>query len=123
VHASAVHAARLRLGPGADPGGPGAAITVDLCGHWEHEGVCRWPHQTETVDDGEGVTSIRTVFVGDTTELGAIHDRIAGALGRGTVDGPLGTATWSVLDDGPADPTIDEADLAARWIAQAAAGA
>src|SRR5688572_4713476 len=26
----------------------GAAVTVALCGHWEHEGPCRWPHLTTT---------------------------------------------------------------------------
>ena len=26
----------------------GAAVTVALCGHWEHDGPCRWPHLTTT---------------------------------------------------------------------------
>ena len=39
-----VHEAELRLNEGADDHKPGAAVTVALCGHWEHEGPCRWPH-------------------------------------------------------------------------------
>jgi hypothetical protein len=25
-------------------------VTVALCGHWEHDGECRWPHHTRTFD-------------------------------------------------------------------------
>ena len=31
------HDAVLALAPGADERAPGAAITVALCGHWDHE--------------------------------------------------------------------------------------
>jgi len=35
--------AEVRLDSGTDPAAVGAAVTVELCGHWEHEGPCRWP--------------------------------------------------------------------------------
>jgi len=39
--------ARLELDDGLDPAAVGAAVTVELCGHWEHAGPCRWPHNSE----------------------------------------------------------------------------
>ena len=33
--------ARLALAPGTDPAAVGAAVTTELCGHWEHEPPCR----------------------------------------------------------------------------------
>jgi hypothetical protein len=36
-----VFASTLRLLPEADPAEVGAAVTIELCGHWEHEGGCR----------------------------------------------------------------------------------
>lgn len=42
-----VHEATIELDSDADQQAPGAAVTVGLCGHWEHQGACHWPHQTE----------------------------------------------------------------------------
>ncbi len=38
--------AEIVLNEGCDPAAVGAAVTVELCGHWEHEGACRWPHNS-----------------------------------------------------------------------------
>ena len=41
------HVAVIRIDPEADIRAPGAAITVALCGHWEHEPPCPLaPHHT-----------------------------------------------------------------------------
>ena len=40
------HEAQARLAPGSDAAAVGAAITSGLCGTWEHDGPCRWPHHT-----------------------------------------------------------------------------
>ncbi len=42
-----VVAASVALEDGADPASVGAAVTVELCGHWDHPGPCRWPHNNE----------------------------------------------------------------------------
>jgi hypothetical protein len=36
-----VHEATVELADDADPRALGGAITVALCGHWEHDGACR----------------------------------------------------------------------------------
>jgi hypothetical protein len=43
MHAAFVVEAELALDEGFDPAAVGAAVTTDLCGHWEHDGPCRWP--------------------------------------------------------------------------------
>ena len=50
-----VHEAAIELADGADPRAPGGAITVALCGHWEHEPPCRWPHHwiVEALQSGQ----------------------------------------------------------------------
>jgi hypothetical protein len=40
----------LALDEGQDRA-PGAAVTVKLCGHWEHAGPCRWPHHRDAIPD------------------------------------------------------------------------
>ena len=45
----------IRLEPGADKRAPGGAVTVALCGHWDHEGPCRWPHRSNIHPEKEGV--------------------------------------------------------------------
>lgn len=37
---------RVLLDAGGDPRALGGAVTAALCGHWEHDGRCRWPHHT-----------------------------------------------------------------------------
>ena len=56
-----VHEATVELADGADPRALGGAITVALCGHWEHEPPCRWPHHTDVTAAG-GRVIVRTVF-------------------------------------------------------------
>jgi hypothetical protein len=42
-----VQQALLQLSPGVDIGEPGAAITTELCGSWQHDGPCPLaPHHT-----------------------------------------------------------------------------
>jgi len=36
----------LELAAETDPRAPGGAVTVALCGSWEHDGACRWPHNS-----------------------------------------------------------------------------
>ena len=54
--------AELVLAPGTDPRAPGGAVTTALCGHWEHEGPCRWPHHNAMAAEG-ATARLRTVVV------------------------------------------------------------
>jgi hemoglobin len=71
-----VHEAEVEVEADADPRAVGAAVTVALCGHWEHEGPCRWPHNNAI--DGR---LFRTLFVCRSDEEPAVRALIRSALG------------------------------------------
>ena len=106
---SCVHEATLSLRPGVDRGAPGAAITLALCGHWEHPPPCRWPHNSQLVDVS-GVFSLRTMFVCTAEDEPAIRLEIEAAL-RSSSD-------WTVLDSGPGTLSVADSALAARLLAR-----
>jgi hypothetical protein len=93
-----VHEAAIDLADGADPRAPGGAITVALCGRWEHEPPCRWPHHTDIASDGDRHV-VRTVFTAEPGEEGAVRRRIKEALESGQQAGPDGQVShWTVRD-------------------------
>jgi hypothetical protein len=99
VRETFVHRAELELPAGADPAAAGAAITVELCGHWEHEPPCPVaPHHTATERDGE-LVRLRVLFATEPAREPEIRERIERALGAG----------WTLLRAGPEEPTA--ADL------------
>jgi hypothetical protein len=56
------HEAVLTIDADGDVGAPGAAITVALCGHWDHEPPCPLaPHHTAAERVGDDV-HMRTLF-------------------------------------------------------------
>ena len=103
-----VHELMLAMDPGADPAGPGAVVTAALCGGWEHEGPCRWPHHTAVSPAGDALR-VRTVFVAAPEDEHEVRARIASAL----VHAP----GWFVIAGGPSQVTEDEAALAGRLLA------
>jgi len=112
-----VHSATLLLDSGADPAAPGGAVTVALCGAWEHPPPCTWPHHTDAVqrDDDTGTLELRTVFVCTVNAEPVVRQQIAAALASGEVTGPDGAvARWHLRSSGSG--TLDEAEstLAAR---------
>ena len=110
--------AAVRLAPGSDPAAIGAAVTAELCGHWEHEGPCRWPHHTEVVEVRDGVAQVRTVAVaGPETE--EAERRIRLALAAGAL--PVVRAAWSIVRAERVPFRLDEIRLADR-IARPGAG-
>jgi hypothetical protein len=96
--------ARLELAPGTDAAAVGAGVTTELCGHWEHEPPCRWPHNNDYVD---GV--FRTLFASPAPEAGEVRRRIEAALQAG--------AGWTVHEVGSRDVLDAERDLADRLCA------
>ena len=100
-----VHEAELDLGAGVDERDPGAAVTVALCGHYEHEGGCRWPHNNAIALDGSrGV--LRTVFVAPAAEETLVRERIDTGL-RDAVGWTVVSAAGRALSGG-------DQELAAR---------
>lgn len=94
-----VHEALLTLPASSDRRGPGAAITLALCGAWEHPPPCPVaPHHTSEQSVPEGIL-VRTVFVVAPEQERQVRDRIDEALARGRQVGPDGdVTTWSVVD-------------------------
>jgi hypothetical protein len=118
-----VHTARARLEPGGDPAALGGAVTVGLCGSWEHDGPCIWPHHSAT-GAADGLTTLRTVFRARPQHEGEVRRLLEAALGTGRQSGPDGSATdWELLDSGPAEPTADEKALGDRLGEVAGSGA
>lgn len=104
-----VNEAVLVLGPGEDPRRPGAMVTVELCGHWEHDGPCRFPHHTaaEPEADDSSRLVVRTVFVAEPRERADVVERIQHALRADT--------GWRVLRTVTPLPSDAEQALGERW--------
>ena len=100
--------AQLQLEDGVDSREVGAAVTVELCGHWDHPGPCRWPHNNE-IEERREAASFRTVFVAEEQEEPAVRTRIEDALRGG--DG------WRVLSVSSREVAAGERALAGRLLA------
>ena len=86
----------LLITQNGDVRAPGAAVTVALCGHWDHEGACRWPHHSLIQTDG--VNHRLTVrFNAPDHELAVVESLIHKAVQSGQLTGPDGRVTqWTV---------------------------
>ena len=82
------HEAELQLHDGTDSAAVGAAVTTALCGHWEHEGPCRWPHNNE-IELTDKVANFRTLFVAAASDEEHVRERIERSLREGV--------GWAVL--------------------------
>ena len=98
-----VHEAELRLEPDADPAAVGAAVTTELCGHWEHEGPCRWPHNNAI----EG-SVFRTLFAAPAAE----EEEVRAKIERGLRAAP----GWTVVETRRRPTRSDERPLAQRLV-------
>jgi hypothetical protein len=109
------HDTVLSMEADGDLRAPGAAITVALCGHWEHEPPCPLaPHHTsaERFDDE---VHLRTLFVVEPACEDEVRARIRATLAAGRLVGPDGEESrWRLRSDGPAAVRADEADHARR---------
>ncbi len=85
-------------------------MTTGLCGHWDHDGPCRWPHHND-LDAGVAPSLLRTVFVCDDADETEVRTRIDAAL--------LLSDAWSVHASGPGALTAAERALVARLAAGA----
>ncbi len=92
------HVAVIRIDPEADIRAPGAAITVALCGHWEHEPPCPLaPHHTHAERDA-GEARLRIVFAAERADELEVRRRIDAALGAGELSGPAEVVTrWELV--------------------------
>jgi hypothetical protein len=92
------HHAVLTMEPDADAAAPGAAITVALCGHWDHPPPCPLaPHHTSAQRVGDDV-HLRILFATEPMNENLVRQRIEQALSGGELAGPDGSVTrWRLL--------------------------
>jgi len=109
------HEAFVTMDADADTAAPGAAITMSLCGHWEHEAPCPLaPHHTaaERID---GSLRVRVLFAVEPARESEVRHGIDGALASGEMAGPDGPATrWQLLSSGESDVLPGETEHARR---------
>jgi hypothetical protein len=115
---SFVHCAEVLLEPEADRAAPGGAVTLRLCGSWDHPGPCRWPHHTSAEWDGHRGT-IRVVFTAPMEEAAEVRSLIELALADGECVGPSGQRSlWQATVHGAGTLKEEEIALSASWGAE-----
>lgn len=109
------HDAVVVMESDADLGAPGAAITVALCGSWEHPPPCPLaPHHTAADRDG-GSVQLRVLFAAEPGDESEVRRRIADALAAGQVVTPNGDlARWRMVSEGPGEVRPAERDHGLR---------
>ncbi|HET6731420.1 hypothetical protein [Mycobacterium sp.] len=92
------HDAVVMLDPGGDSAALGGAITVALCGHWDHEPPCPLaPHHTDAVPVDDRRIVLRVQFEADPSDESRVRSLIDEALASGELTGPDGrVTTWTV---------------------------
>jgi hypothetical protein len=112
------HEALVELTDGVDEGAPGAAVTVALCGSWQHDGPCPLaPHHTSTRRGPEGLL-VRVLFATEPAREPDARRLIAGALAAGQVVPASAVGTrWRLVSQRRCDPSEGERQHAARLVA------
>jgi hypothetical protein len=111
------HDAVVVLDAGGDERAPGGAITVELCGHWDHEPPCPLAaHHTGVRRTGDEV-QLRVLFATEPADEDEVRRRIGDALALGASTGPDGRrTTWRLLASAPGTVTAEERPHAERLI-------
>jgi hypothetical protein len=119
TRASYAHDAVVVLEGGGDSRAPGGAITVALCGHWDHQPPCPLvPHHTDAAPGDDDTLRLRVLFAAEPKDEGRVRGLIQQALWSGRQAGPDGRVTrWIVESSGASSVRPDEADHAARLAA------
>jgi len=114
VRTTYAHDALLVLDPDGDERAPGAAVTLELCGSWEHPGTCPVaPHHTATQRDGDEV-GVRVLFAVESEQEGSVRARVVDALSSGHLVGPEGATRWRLVRHAGSEVRVDEQEHAAR---------
>ena len=111
------HDAVLAMDADGDPRAPGAAVTVALCGHWEHEPPCPLaPHHTKAERAG-GEVRVRILFATEPERESLVRERITAALAGGRLDGPDGVTTrWELRASFEGEVNPAESEHAGRLV-------
>lgn len=112
------HEALVEMADGADVRALGAAITVGVCGHLDHEPPCLLaPHCTSS-ERSDDLVRVRVLFAADPEQEDAVRAEIDAALTVGNLELPdTGTVRWHLRSSGASALLADERDHAARLAA------
>ncbi|HEV3365608.1 MAG TPA: hypothetical protein VG795_15980 [Acidimicrobiia bacterium] len=111
------HDAVLAMENHEDLPAPGGAITVALCGSWDHPPPCPLaPHHTSAEPDGD-VVQLRVLFAAEPADEPEVRRRIADALAAGQLTTPDGdVARWRLVSEAPGEVRPDESDHGRRLV-------
>jgi hypothetical protein len=112
------HEAVLDMLPEADERAPGAAITVALCGHWDHQPPCPLaPHHTRA-GRVDGRVRVRVLFATEPAGESLVRECIEHALRSGQLTGPDDVTTrWELISSHRSAVRADESAHADRLAA------
>jgi len=111
------HEAVLDMDPLADMRAPGAAVTMALCGHWNHEPPCPLaPHHSSADRVGDAV-HVRILFAVEPELEDTVRQGIDQALTGEQLAGPDGQTTrWQLRSSQRSVIQNNEMDQAQRLI-------
>jgi hypothetical protein len=113
-----VQVADVRLDRGSDTRALGGAVTLALCGTWEHEPPCPLAaHHTGVTAIEDGRLHIRVVFACEPDAEEQVRTLIAGALAEGSQQTPEGELVrWRLTGYGAGELREDEVALGERLL-------
>lgn len=111
------HEAVLAMDPLADVQAPGAAVTMALCGHWDHDPPCPLAKHHSSADRVGDDVRVRTLFAVEPELEDTVRRGIDQALTGGLLAGPDGQTTrWQSRSSQRSVIQNDETDQAQRLI-------
>lgn len=111
------HDAVVIMDADGDTRAPGGAITLALCGSWEHEPPCPLASHHTAVERVGDEAHVRVFFATEPTDEAEVRRRVNAALGRGSVTGPDGRVTlWRLVGSRHSSVRDEEAGSARRLI-------
>jgi hypothetical protein len=117
VRSAFAHDAKLDMEPDAELAAPGGAVTLALCGAFDHAPPCPIaPHHT-SVERRADAVAVRVLFAAEAGREAEVRARIDQALAAGFCDGPDGTRTrWTYRGSASSAVTEPERAHAQRLI-------
>lgn len=111
------HEAILVMDDGADLDAPGGAITVALCGGWDHPPPCPLAPHHSRATRADGTVVVRTLFATTPDLEATVREQVGAALADGKQADPAGVVSrWRLVSSRRSDVEADEAAHAATLI-------
>ena len=117
VRTAFAHDAVVDMDDDADLTGPGGAVTLALCGSFDHAPPCPLaPHHTQIERTGDQA-QVHTIFATEPSLESEVRQHIDQALARGSRETPTGeVAYWQLMTSGAGMVQSNERDHGNRLI-------